>query len=90
MSPSPNLLLSLVWVLPVTVIGSSSSCKPFHEIYSSGRDLCNKMFDNSFEYIENGTPSNAYTMWFFDADNNPNDATAGALKGGKSETCNLQ
>lgn len=52
-------------------------CKPFEQIYSSGKDLCERIFGDSFLYVNttNTTEYNlAYTMWFFSFDN-PNDIT---------------
>ena len=50
---------------------SEPECKPFSEIYASGQELCENLWDDSFSYVENDSVS-AYTMWFF-TNENPND-----------------
>ena len=49
-------------------------CKPFSEIYASGKELCENMWDESFTYVENND-AQAYTMWFFDSVNPNNQIT---------------
>ena len=46
------------------------TCAKFKDIYPSGRELCEVMWGDSFEYTSTNE-ANAYTMWFFDAMNNP-------------------
>jgi folate receptor len=68
---------------------ATPACKRFDEIYPSGKELCENMWDDAFSYETNET--NAYTMWFFDAQN-PNDATAkrlGKLNSSGHDTCHL-
>ena len=63
-------------------------CKPFKEIYTSGKELCENMWSDSFVYEQDEDA--AYAMWFFDQVN-PNNAIASSL--GKEEspdTCQLQ
>ena len=63
-------------------------CKPFKEIYPSGKELCEQMWTDSFKYEQNEDA--AYAMWFFDQVN-PNNAIASSL--GKEESpdmCMLQ
>ena len=63
-------------------------CKPFKEIYASGKELCEQMWADSFKYEQNEDA--AYAMWFFDQVN-PNNAIASSL--GKEESpdmCMLQ
>lgn len=63
-------------------------CKPFKEIYTSGKELCEKMWSDSFVYEQDEDA--AYAMWFFDQVN-PNNAIASSL--GKEESpdmCMLQ
>ena len=63
-------------------------CKPFKEIYASGKELCEQMWADSFKYEQNEDA--AYAMWFFDQVN-PNNAIAGSLgKKASPDTCQLQ
>lgn len=73
------------------------ACKPFKAIYAGGKELCENMWNNAFTYEKD--EENAYTMWFFDHDNNPNDmvserlSQAGRITGVDSfpvDTCHLQ
>jgi folate receptor len=51
----------------------SQECRPMGEIYRNGKDLCEKMWDNSFRYVNVSESSEpAYTMWWF-SQANPND-----------------
>ncbi|KAI8498359.1 hypothetical protein Bbelb_235610 [Branchiostoma belcheri] len=69
------------------VVESDIPCKPFHEIYASGRELCEKMWDGSFVYETNR--SRAYTMWFFNKDN-PNDEVTRNLGLSPPSVCHLR
>ncbi|CAH1226264.1 FOLR1 [Branchiostoma lanceolatum] len=69
------------------VVTSDIPCRPFHEIYPSGRELCEKMWDGSFVYETNR--SRAYTMWFFDQDN-PNDDVTRNLGLSAPSLCHLR
>ena len=63
-------------------------CKPFKEIYTSGKELCENMWSDSFVYEQDEDA--AYAMWFFDKVN-PNNAIAGSLgKKASPDTCQLQ
>jgi len=92
--PSIHPLAALVCVLASQAGYADSSvstpvCKRFDEIYPTGKELCEKMWDGAFVYEPN--ENNAYTMWFFD-DVNPNDATSkslGKLNSSVHETCHL-
>jgi len=55
---------------------SNTSCREFQEIYKNGQDLCEQIFNNSFQYVSTSSPNYgfAYTMWFFTA-SNPNSFT---------------
>jgi len=55
------------------------TCAPFHEIYADGTELCEVMWDSAFKVTDDTEPG--YTMWFFDAENNPNDAITRDLFG---------
>jgi folate receptor len=82
-----DVLLALVLVAAPSA--AWDSCRPFKDIYANGKELCEKMWGDSFAYETD--ESKAYTMWFFDAMNNPNNAIATAL--GKDPTpdqCTLQ
>eukprot|EP00058_Branchiostoma_floridae_P027616 XP_002613107.1 hypothetical protein BRAFLDRAFT_125709 [Branchiostoma floridae] len=69
------------------VVTSDIPCRPFHEIYPSGKELCEKMWDGSFVYETNR--SRAYTMWFFDKDN-PNDEVTQNLGLNPPALCHLR
>jgi len=85
-------LLSCV-VASLAVVSSTGEalapqCKRFDQIYASGKELCENMWNDAFVYEED--ESKAYTMWFFDK-SNPNDATSRGLGllSGKHDTCHL-
>jgi folate receptor len=75
---------SFAWVLSSFTIQfataqetSPGECKRFQDIFVDGKDLCERMYGDAFEYIPTSKPFEhdlAYTMWFF-SDRNPNDAT---------------
>jgi len=69
---------------------AAPQCKRFDEIYATGKELCENMWDGAFVYEP--VESKGYTQWFFDAVN-PNDATARALgklgAGATADTCHL-
>jgi len=54
-------------------------CKKFSEIYGNGKNLVEKMWGGAFKYETK--EEEAYTMWFFDKNNNPNDKTTQNLVG---------
>jgi len=54
-----------------SVFAWEETCKPFHEIYADGTELCEKMWEDSFKVVPDSEPS--YTMWFFHTNHNPND-----------------
>jgi len=64
-------------------------CKRFDEVYLTGKELCENMWDGAFTYETN--EAKAYTMWFFDK-LNPNDAISrdlGKLTASEHDTCHL-
>lgn len=69
-------LAAVVWLGlvsgPVAVLAQQDhlQCRPFHQIYTNGSQLCENMWDHAFEYSSN--TSGAYNFWFFGEDN-PND-----------------
>jgi len=66
------------------------ACKRFDEIYATGKELCEEMWNAAFKYETD--ESKAYTMWFFDKQN-PNDVVArsmGKLGPNEHDTCFLQ
>ncbi|CAK0906316.1 unnamed protein product [Prorocentrum cordatum] len=80
---------ALVIAAPAAVLGSQPpECKRFDEIYASGKELCENMWNDAFTYEED--EAKAYTMWFYDAEN-PNDATSESLGllTGDHEVCHL-
>jgi len=67
----------------------SPECKRFDQIYPTGKELCENMWDGAFTYETDETK--AYTMWFYDKVN-PNDATSthlGKLDASGHDTCHL-
>jgi folate receptor len=73
-----------------TVSAWEEICSPFHEIYADGTELCEVMWGGAFEVKDD--EENAYTMWFFDAETNPNDAVTERILGQDTATdvCGLQ
>jgi folate receptor len=71
------------------VTAYEATCTQFKDIYSSGTDLCEKMWDDSFEVVDDDM---GYSMWFFDQDNNPNDEVTRTLFGADTvpDQCHLQ
>lgn len=68
---------------------ADTTCKKFSEIYpAGGADICNKMFGSAFYYSTD--EANSYTMWFFDENNNPNDAVTTARGATVPNTCEVQ
>lgn len=91
LNPLPAVFIVLAFQGPS---GASSAdapeCKAFSELYTSGKELCENMWDGAFKYETDET--SAYTMWFFDA-TNPNDAVAkkvGKLTTSDHEQCHLR
>jgi folate receptor len=64
------------------------TCSRFTDIYPTGKELCEKMWGDSFMYQPD--EDKAHTMWWFEA-GNPNNAIAQALgKDPTPDSCNLQ
>jgi folate receptor len=85
---SLSLIVSML-AIRSALATTTPACKRFDEIYLTGKELCENMWDGAFSYETN--EANAYTMWFFDAQN-PNDATAkslGKLNASGHDTCHL-
>jgi folate receptor len=83
------LIVSVLAIQP-TLATATPACKRFDQIYPTGKELCENMWDGAFSYETNET--NAYTMWFFTSEN-PNDATAkrlGKLNTSSHDTCHLR
>ena len=72
---NPLLLLSSLALLATATPPAQPTCRPFGEIYSSGKDLCERIYSNAYRYVPVGDPEYdiSYTMWFF-TETNPNDA----------------
>ena len=49
-------------------------CRPFSEIYDDGKEMCEKLWDNSFSYETQ--EANAYTWHFGAEEPNPNNHIA--------------
>lgn len=73
-----RVLFAFLVSLPV-IAAWEETCTQFKNIYQDGTELCEKMWADSFEVVDDSQPG--YTMWFFDQDNNPNDATTRDLFG---------
>jgi len=85
---SLSFIVRLLAIQPALTT-TTPDCKRFDEIYASGKELCENMWDGAFSYELNET--NAYTMWFFEAQN-PNDAIAkrlGKLNESGHDVCHL-
>lgn len=83
------MMQSGVFAALLTAVAADDNlgCRPFHEIYSGGKELCEVMWNDAFEYTTD--ESKAYTMWWFDA-GNPNDAITTELGLAAAETCELE
>ena len=76
---------------PSAVTAWEESCTQFKDIYADGTELCEKMWADSFEVVDDS--SRAYTMWFFNENDNPNDFVTQQLFGGAEKVpdqCHLQ
>lgn len=85
------LLVIITAVISVNITPSTATepqCKRFDEIYASGKELCENMWNDAFVYEED--EAKAYTMWFWDK-TNPNDdvSRARGLLSGDHEVCHL-
>jgi len=90
------VLATLLLIATQTVLLFASAyedtCQPFPEIYADGTELCEVMWGGAFEVVADDENNAAYTMWFFDHENNPNDEITRTLFGGNTtadETCHL-
>jgi folate receptor len=90
MSPiHPFAVLLCIFAIQSANSADAPECKRFDQIYPTGKELCEKMWDGAFVYETD--EEKAYTMWFFD-NANPNDATAkslGKLGAAGHDTCHL-
>lgn len=69
-------------------LASEPECKRFDQIYATGKELCENMWDGAFVYETD--ESSAYTMWFFDAVNPNNQISKDLGKlTGTHDTCHL-
>jgi len=77
------LIQAKLSLLHVVLVGAyEDTCTPFPEIYKDGTELCEVMWGGAFEVVDDNDETNAgYTMWFFDHENNPNDAVTRTLFG---------
>ncbi|XP_078675393.1 uncharacterized protein LOC144913103 isoform X2 [Branchiostoma floridae x Branchiostoma belcheri] len=83
---TPMILVLLAAVVGVAVAGDVP-CRPMQELYPSGKELCERMWDGAFVYETD--LSRAYTMWFFERDN-PNDKVSHKLGKTPPNKCYLQ
>lgn len=91
LSTALTLLLAGTAVnVPLVVHGYEDTCTKFSNIYTDGTELCEVMWDGAFEVTAD--EESAYTMWFFDTENNPNDAITRNLFGDGTtvDQCHLQ
>jgi len=65
-------LVALTAALCPIASAYEDTCTQFKNIYTSGTDLCERMWDDAFQVVDDDTQP-GYTMWFFDQDDNPND-----------------
>mmetsp|Transcript_6118 Transcript_6118/g.13349 ORF Transcript_6118/g.13349 Transcript_6118/m.13349 type:complete len:279 (+) Transcript_6118:105-941(+) len=88
--PSFNKLALFAALLPAMSAAWEDTCTQFKNIYADGTELCEKMWADSFEVVDDD--ANGYTMWFFDQSNNPNDAVTHALFGSGTvpDQCHLR
>jgi folate receptor len=93
----PSLSVSSAAVVHAIVSSASpvaaweDTCTLFKNIYADGTELCEKMWADSFEVVDDD--ARAYTMWFFDQENNPNDVVTQNLfitSNSVPEQCHLQ
>jgi len=83
------LAISSVLVAPSAAADPAQPpCKRFDEIYATGKELCENLWNDSYVYEED--ESKAFTMWFWDK-TNPNDATSRdlGLLTGNHHVCHL-
>ena len=92
----PLIAALLVITATPCAFGWEETCTQFKNIYADGTELCEKMWADSFEVVDDDTQEPAYTMWFFNQESNPNDAVTRQLFGGSEEEnavpdqCHLQ
>ena len=74
-----------------------AGCRPFNQIYTSGEDMVNRMWNDAFEVKTDGSPSYMNMMWWFEGGEagsgdftaNPNDLITQALGGTVPNQCHL-
>lgn len=83
-----SALLLSAYTIPSTDAWEES-CTQFKNIYQDGTALCENMWADSFEVVDDSAPG--YTMWFFDQENNPNDKITHQLFGADTvpDQCHL-
>jgi folate receptor len=81
---------ALLLLTPSVAGAEDDTCAKFKDIYASGTELCEVMWADSFEVVDD--EDKGYTMWFFDVDNNPNDAVTRSLFGNDTQVdqCHLK
>lgn len=82
-------VLALVLLAATADAQQDPSCTQFKNIYTDGTELCEKMWADAFEVVDDD--DQGYTMWFFDQGNNPNDAVTHQLFGDNTvpDQCHL-
>jgi len=68
-------------------VADSPQCRPFREIYSDGKQLCEQMWGDAFRY--DSDEHRAYTMWF-DGQANPNNVVTERLGRQVPDICLIQ
>jgi folate receptor len=71
----------------ISIDPSDYDCALFSDIFTGGEQMCNSMWGSSFYYERN--ESIAYTWWYFDQENSPNDAATLARGLQVPNTCNV-
>lgn len=59
------LQLLLLAACTTNVLAWENNCSKISEIYTDGKDLCERMWDDAFEYTVD--EDKAFTMWWFDS-----------------------
>lgn len=82
-----TILFMLTVIFLPGVHAWESTCTPFKDIYKDGKDLCERMWGESFIYSTD--EAKAFTMWWFGAAN-PNKNVVEILQLTVPDTCQVQ
>ena len=69
---------------PTTAPSGPLPCRKFSQIYATGKELCENMFDQSFKYVPRSDPNSqyAYSMWYTSTTNGNDAITQARLSRG--------